>query len=308
MKESPHASPAPSPPEPVEPGASLEQVGADFGFTEGPVWSSVDNCLLFSDISGDTRYRFSDERGVEIDLRGTNKANGLAFDHAGRLLSCEHATSLVVRYEEGARTVLASHHGGLELNSPNDIVVSRSGSVYFTDPPYGRGNTPHGLFRSQELGFQGVFRLDPDATDGFGPTVLLADDFAKPNGLCFDLDEALLYVNDTERMHIRRFDVLAGGDLAGGDVFFELDGDPATGFPDGMKLDEHGNVWVCGPGGIWIVSADGVRLGVIETPEIAANLAFGGDDRRTLFITANTGLYRIRTAVAGAPSSVGVGS
>ena len=201
-----------------------------------------------------------------------------------------------------------SHYEGSELNSPNDIVVSRSGSIYFTDPPYGRGDTPHGLSRPQQLAFQGVFRLDPDGAGGFRPPRLLADDFAKPNGLCFDLAATLLYVNDTERMQIRRFDVLEDGDLVGGDVFFELDGDPATGFPDGMKLDERGNIWVCGPGGIWIVSPDGVRLGVIETPEVAANLAFGMGDRQTLFITANTGLYRIRTSVAGHAPSTGAAS
>jgi len=279
----------------VHPEAELELLGSGFGFTEGPVWSTRDRCLLFSDIPGDTRYRWSTEGGCAVDLEGTNKANGLAFDVEGRLLSCEHATSMLVHFEGEQRTVLASHHDGLELNSPNDVVVHSSGAVYFTDPPYGRGDTPHGIGRAQALDFQGVFRLDPD-----GVLRLLADDFAKPNGLCFDDDERVLYVNDTERMHIRRFDVAANGGLSGGDVFFVQDGDPRPGFPDGMKLDVLGNIWVCGPGGIWIVSPGAEKLGVISVPEVAANLAWGQDDMRSLFITASTGLYRIRTLVAGA--------
>jgi gluconolactonase len=280
----------------VDVGASVERVASGFGFTEGPVWSDRGACLLFSDIPGDTRYRWSAAEGVCVDLRGTHKANGLALDRQGRLLSCEHATSTLARYEGGVRTVLASHFGDAELNSPNDVVVSSSGTIYFTDPPYGRGDSPHGIARPQELAFQGVFALEADP--GAKPR-LLADDFAKPNGLCFDAEERVLYVNDTERMHIRRFDVRPDGTLAGGEVFFVEDGDPAAGFPDGMKLDEHGNVWVCGPGGIWVVDPTGTHLGVIDVPEVAANLAWGDHDGRTLFITASTSLYRVRTRVAG---------
>lgn len=276
-------------------GGSVERLATGFGFTEGPVWSPDRRCLLFSDIPGDTRYRWSSEHGCDVDLEGTNKANGLAFDRDDRLLSCEHATSMLVRYADGQRTVLASHHDNLELNSPNDVVVHSSGALYFTDPPYGRGDTPHGIGRPQALDFQGVFRLDPD-----GDLRLLVDDFAKPNGLCFDGDERVLYVNDTDRMHIRRFDVLPDGGLGGGDVFFVQEGDLRPGFPDGMKLDVLGNIWVCGPGGIWIVSPSAEKLGVIAVPEVAANLAWGEDDMRSLFITASTGLYRIRTLVAGA--------
>ena len=278
-------------------GGSVERLATGFGFTEGPVWSPGRRCLLFSDIPRDTRYRFSSERGCEVDLVGTNKANGLVFDREGRLLACEHATSMLVRYEDGQRSVLASHHDNLELNSPNDAVVHSSGAVYFTDPPYGRGDTLHGVARAQKLDFQGVFRVDPD--DGGGSPRLLVDDFAKPNGLCFDESERVLFVNDTERMHIRRFDVRADGSLSGGDVFFVQDGDPRPGFPDGMKLDVQGNIWVCGPGGIWIIGPTAEKLGVIDVPEVAANLAWGEDDMQSLFITASTSLYRIRTLVAG---------
>jgi gluconolactonase len=283
----------------VDPGAELELLADGFGFTEGPVWSPAESCLLFSDIPGDSRYRWSEGDGVEVDLVGTNKANGLAFDREGRLLACEHATSMVVRYHDGERTVVASHHEGRELNSPNDIVVDSRGAVYFTDPPYGRGDTPHGVARPRELGYQGVFRLDPGSRE----PVLLTDDFAKPNGLCFSLDERLLYVDDSERMHVRRFSVEADGSLAGGEVLFTQDGDPATGFPDGLKLDALGNLWGCGPGGIWIVDPGGVKLGAVTVPEVAANLAWGGEDGRWLFITASGGLYRLATLVEGAHST-----
>lgn len=269
-----------------------------FDFLEGPVWRPSDRTLLFSDIPGDTRYRWTAERGVEVDQAPTNKANGLALDLQGRLLSCEHATSMLVRYEDGQRVALASHYEGRGLNSPNDVVVARDGSIWFTDPPYGRGDTTHGVGRRQELAFQGVFRLPA----GGGEPELLTDDFARPNGLCFDLEERVLFVDDTERMHIRRFGIDPDGSVTGGEVFFTQEGDDRPGFPDGMKLDEEGNLWLCGPGGIWVVSPDADLLGIVEVPEVAANLCFAGDDRRDLFITASTGLYRLRTAVAGAPS------
>lgn len=282
----------------VAPEEPLDELGSGFGFLEGPVWDTGSGSLLFSDVPGEVRYRWSAARGIEIDLQGPNKANGLAIDGQGRLLSCEHATSMVVLYADGHRGVLASRYEGLGLNSPNDLVIHSSGAVYFTDPPYGRSDTSHGVARDQELGFQGVFRLDPDVGDE--SLQLLSDDFAKPNGLCFDHEEAVLYVNDTERMHIRRFSLRIDGSLEGGEVFFVQDGDPDTGCPDGMKLDEQGNIWVYGPGGIWVVNPDGARLGVVPVPELAANLAWGEHDRRSLFITASTGLYRIRTLVAGA--------
>ena len=195
------------------------------------------------------------------------------------LLSCEHATSMLVRYEDGQRSVLASHHDGLELNSPNDVIVHSCGAVYFTDPPYGRGDTPHGIGRAQALDFQGVFRLDPDG----------------------DASPACRRFRQAERALLRRrpsaaststtpsactsvaSTVSADGSLGGGDVFFVQDGDSRPGVPDGMKLDVLGNIWVCGPGGIWIVSPSAEKLGVIAVPEVAANLAWGEDDMRSLY-------------------------
>jgi gluconolactonase len=281
----------------VDPDARLERLATGFGFTEGPVWDSRQDALLFSDLEHDVRRRFREGEGVSVVAEGTERANGMTLDRDGNLIVCEHVSSSLVRIDRaGARTVLATHFEGRELNSPNDVVVRSDGVLYFTDPPYGRSNDSHGTVRPQQLDFQGVFRLVPGADE----PEALARDFVKPNGLCFSLDETALYVADTERMHVRSFGVAPDGTLTGGAVFIELPED-APGFPDGMRLDEHGNLWTTGPGGIWVVDPTGRVLGRIRLPEIAANLAWGGPDLREVFVTATTSLYRIRTRVAGAP-------
>jgi gluconolactonase len=174
------------------------------------------------------------------------------------------------------------------------VVVKSDGSIYFSDPPYGL-TAAYGAEGEQELDFQGVYRLAPD-----GQTLtLLVDDYDRPNGLCFSPDESTLYINDTARMHVRAFDVQPDGTIANGRVFTEESGE--GGAPDGMKVDGQGNVYVTGPGGIWIFNPSGKHLGVIETPEPTANLAWGGDDWKTLFITASTSIYRLQCKVAGIP-------
>ncbi len=222
-------------------------------------------------------------------------ANGMTLDAAGNLLICEHTTSSVVRRApDGSTETLASHWDGRELNSPNDIVTGPEGSIYFTDPPYGR-MAGFGVERDQDLAFQGVFRITPD-----GALELLADDFRGPNGLCFSPDNSLLYVNDSERALIRVWDVAADGSISNGRLFVDAigKGDPAEGIPDGMKCDELGNVLVTGPGGIWVFAADGEKLGVIEAPEGVGNFCFGGTDYRTLFIGASSTLFRLPMKVA----------
>ncbi|TIW18433.1 MAG: SMP-30/gluconolactonase/LRE family protein, partial [Mesorhizobium sp.] len=216
------------------------------------------------------------------------------LDRQGRLVTCEHATSRVTRAEpNGTTTVLATHHQGKQLNSPNDIVVATGGSIYFTDPAYGRAEF-YGVPRPQELPFQGVYRIDGDGAR----LTLLADDFVQPNGLCFSLDESRLFVNDTERGHIRVFGVEANGDLNGGAVWAVTEGD-GPGAPDGMKIDSRGNLYCTGPGGIHVFDASGDLLGVIATPEDCANFTFGDEDLRSLYIAASTSLYRLRVRVPG---------
>jgi gluconolactonase len=170
--------------------------------------------------------------------------------------------------------------------------VAPDGAIYFTDPTYGRLDY-YGVKRDPELAFRGVYRIAPS-----GALALLADDFAQPNGLCFSPDFARLFVNDTDRQHIRAFDVTADGTLAGGAVWAETTGEGA-GAPDGMKIDAAGNLYCCGPGGIHVFAADATCLGVIRVPEYAANFAWGEADLRSLFVTASTSLYRVRTVVPG---------
>jgi gluconolactonase len=212
------------------------------------------------------------------------------------MLTCEHATSRVTRTgRDGAIEVLATHYRGRELNSPNDIVVKRDGSIYFTDPTYGRMPV-YGVPREPDLDFRGVYRLSEDGSE----LTLLADDFAQPNGLCFSRDEGRLYVNDTERGHIRLFAIRADGLLDDAGVFAAVTGG-GSGAPDGMKVDRDDNIYCCGPGGVHVFSPDGRLLGVIKTPETVANFTWGDPDLLSLFLTASTSLYRARTRTPGVP-------
>ena len=276
--------------------AELECIASNCTFTEGPVWTNRDGgSLLFSDMPGDTRRRWTRSGGVEVLAHPSNKGNGLSYDLEGRLLICEHSTSSLIRVEaDGSRTVLASHWQGKELNSPNDVVVTADGSIVFTDPPYGRW-PGFGVERDQELDFQGVYRVAPD-----GELSLLVDDFQKPNGLCFSADEKTLWINDTDGGHIRRFSVGTDGSLSGGEVIYQMEGfSLETGIPDGQKLDEAGNLWVSGPGGLHVVSQSGELLGRILTPENVGNQAWGGEDWKTLFICTSSTVHTLRTTVAG---------
>jgi gluconolactonase len=275
---------------------TFEQLGTGFLFTEGPVWHPHAKFLIFSDMPGDHMRRWSAVDGITTFRKPSNMGNGNTYDRVGRLLTCEHATSQVTRTESDGRiTPIATHYRGRELNSPNDIVCRGDGSIYFSDPPYGRAKY-YGVERPQELDFQGVYRVGSDAKS----PELLVDDFDRPNGLCFSRDETRLYINDTARKHIRVFDVTPTGALRNGRLWAETKGDK-PGAPDGMKIDSRGNVLCCGPGGIHVFDPEARVLEIIEVPERTANFAWGDDDYRSLYITASTSLYRIRTAVAGLP-------
>ena len=237
------------------------------------------------------------DAGVEVFRQPSNMANGNAYDSQRRLITCEHATSRLVRAEpDGAMTVLASHFEGKELNSPNDVVVKSDGTIYFTDPIFGRVEY-YGVPREQELGHQGVYRVNPDGSD----LTLLVSDFSQPNGLTFSLDESQLFVNDTPNGHIRVFEVEANGNISNSRVWAEVTGE-GEGVPDGLKKDSGGNVYTTGPGGIHVFAPDGASLGVMHVPEGLANFNWGGDDFRTLFATASTSLYRTRVITPGLPA------
>lgn len=280
--------------------AAIEKIATGFLFTEGPIWNAAESALYFSDMPGDVRRRWSEHDGVVEVRRPANKCNGMTYDGAGNLYVCEHVTSRVVKeYPDGRSEVLASHWQGKELNSPNDIVVRSDGSVYFSDPPFGR-TAAFGLERKQVLDFQAVFRVSPA-----GELSIASQDFATPNGLCFSPDERLLYVNDTRRANVRVFDVAPDGNLTGGDIFAKKIGDGVfiNGTVDGMKCDMHGNVYVTGPRGIWIFSPAGEHLGVICLPEHAGNHNWGGKDWNELYCACTTSIYRLRLNVQGSPAA-----
>ena len=262
----------------------VENVSTGHTFTEGPVWTSR-GTLLFSDIPGNKIWEVGDETTVFRTPSGNS--NGLTFDREGRLIACEHSNRRVSRTEsDGTITVLADRFEGKRLNSPNDAVVKSDGSIYFTDPPYGISH------EQQELDFQGVYRIDPE-----GKLELLVKDFVRPNGLCFSPDEKLLYIADSSNLrHVRVFNVAEDGTLSGGEVFARITSD--KGVPDGMKVDPGGRLYVAGPGGVWIFDTDGKHVETIETPETPANLAWGGRDGKTLYVTAVTSVYKVRPGKA----------
>ncbi len=281
----------------VAEGSAVERVATGFTFTEGPIWHPRDHYLLFSDMPADIRRRY-DLNGIVTEVMNpANKCNGMTYEADLSLLVCEHVTSSLVRERaDGTRETVATHFEGRELNSPNDVCVRSDGSIYFSDPWYGR-MPGFGVERERELGFQGVYRIPPGGGD---PELVVGrDDYEQPNGLCFSPDESLLYVNDTPNAYIDVYDVGADGSLANRRSFFKGVGTGVIeeGIPDGMKCDERGNIWVTGPGGIWVISVQGELLGVIEVPENTGNLTWGGEDWHTLYIPSSTSLYTIRTLV-----------
>jgi gluconolactonase len=287
----------------VAPDAPVERVAAGLAFTEGPVWR--DGALLFSDIPNNriARWRRLPE-GPELTTFATGRSNGLTLDRQKRVLAAEHYGRRVTRVaDDGSRTVLAERFQGKRLNSPNDIVVRSDGSIYFTDPPYGVQPSTPGVPRPEgwwtrpipgkEQPCHGVYRIAPD-----GALHLVVEDFALPNGLAFSPDESVLYVDDSARKHIRAFDVRGDGTLTGSRILLDMASDD-PGVPDGLKVDERGNVFCTGPGGLWVCGPDGVFLGRVVLPELPANVAWG-EDGTVLYLTARTSIYRLPTRTRGA--------
>jgi gluconolactonase len=285
----------------------LEHLATGFEFTEGPVWVPAERSLLFSDPNENTIYRYHDDSGVsvfrvksgyaETDIGEYHQpgSNGLALDSEGRLTIAEHGNRRISRVEKnGVVTVLADRYDGRRLNSPNDLVYKSDGALYFTDPPFGLPKVYDDA--RKELAFSGVFRLK------HGKLTLLSTDLKGPNGIAFSPDERYLYVTnwDDQRKIVMRYDVQSDGRLGGGRVFFDMTGAPGEEALDGVKVDRDGNLYVSGPGGLWIIAADGIHLGTLKLPELAANLAWGGDDGQTLYLTARSGLYRLRLRMPGA--------
>ncbi len=279
---------------------AIEELGSGFGGSngpaEGPLWWKEGGYLLFSDIHNNRRMKWAPGSGVTTFLEPTNQANGLTRDPSGRLLACEHASRRVTRTEpDGSITVVANSYQGRQLNRPNDVVVKSDGCIYFTDPW-----TSQLPAQQWDLSFSGVYRVTPD----LGTLTLLVDDFLVPNGLAFSPDESILYINDTRRGIIRAFDMQPNGTLARASdrVFCDLRGDQ-PGVPDGMKVDVEGNVYCGGSGGVWIIDPAGKHLGTIEHGQTATtNVAWGGDDWKTLFFTSRNTLGSVQMKIAGLPA------
>lgn len=274
--------------------AGPRQVATGFVFTEGPVWDRHGRWLTFNDIPADRMLRWDARSGVR-EVRGPNNmGNGMTDAPDGGLLVCEHATSRVVHVDGQRTTVLAQRFGDKELNSPNDVIISTTGVIVFTDPYYGRTRFV-GVPRQPELDFTGVYALRPDAGQPPTEPTLLTAEMGSPNGLCLSPDERFLYVADTEQFEIRRYR-FHGDRLSDGAVWARTLGDEPDG-PDGLRVDELGNVYCAGPGGIHVFATSGEPLGRIRLPEIVANLTWGGPDGHTLFICASTSVYALTTAV-----------
>lgn len=289
----------------VPPDSSLEKVAGGFVFTEGPVWVRA-GYLLFSSPNTNTIYRWAPDGTVNVFRANSGYSgfdigeyvepgsNGLTFDPDGRLTICQHGNRQIIRIEARNKvTVLANQYQGKRLNSPNDLVYKSDGSLYFTDPPLGLPQTfddPR-----KELPFSGVFRIHE------GEITLLADELTGPNGIAFSPDEQYLYVGnwDPDRKVVMRYPVNSDGTLSAGEVLHDMTGAPGDEAIDGIKADQEGNLYVCGPGGLWILSPRGQALGIIRGPENPHNLAWGDEDGRTLYMTAKTSIYRIRLNIPG---------
>lgn len=293
----------------VPPGAALEKLAGGFAWVEGPVWNRRGRYLLFSDIPSNSIFKWQEGPGVTLFLKPSGYtgvapfqgrepgSNGLALDPAGRLVFCAHGDRRIVRLEEdGRRTTLADRYQGKRLNSPNDLVFTARGDLYFTDPPFG---LPQAFDDpGKELAFSGVYRVSPQ-----GELTLLIPDLRAPNGIAFSSDEKTLYVSnaDPRRAVWMAYAVRGDGTLAHGRVFFDATAWTRTrkGLPDGMKVDREGNLFAAGPGGVHVFAPDGTHLGTIETGVATANVAWGNNGS-TLYVTADTAIYRLALTTRGA--------
>jgi sugar lactone lactonase YvrE len=293
----------------VDKNAAIEQItgGSVLSITEGPLWNPNEG-LIFSDIYQDKIYRWSEEKQIGVLLDTVQYPNGLAYDRTGRLLICDQKQRRIVRLgRDDTLTVVADRYEGKSLNCPNDLVVRKDGTIYFTDPWW---SFPPNA--QQELPFQAVFHLSPEGRLSVG-----ASDFDLPNGIALSPDEKTLYVGDTRRAKLYALDIAPDGSLSGQRLLAELKSSSEKGAVDGMKTDELGNIWSTGPGGVWVLDKDGKHLGTIRLPppalrtiatvppkknnfpNVPANLAWGGNDYRTLYLTAPGAVYRLRTRVRG---------
>ncbi|MGC2822426.1 MAG: SMP-30/gluconolactonase/LRE family protein [Candidatus Sulfotelmatobacter sp.] len=272
----------------VDRNAKLSRVGTGFGFTEGPVWDQA-GFLYVSDETINKIYRLHLD-GKKEEVIALGDPDGNTFDRQHRLIDCASVLRAIIEVTpDGKYKILADRYDGKKFNSPNDVIFGPDGALYFTDPTL---DLVAG--EKQEIPFQGVYRLDAK-----GNVQLLTKDLTQPNGLAFSPDGKRFYVDDSEQRNIRKYDFGPGGTLTKGRIFGEEPGGKGDGVPDGMKVDQNGNIFVTGPKGIWVWDAKGNHLGTIVMPEQPANLAWGDKDYRTLYITATTSVYRLEMKTSG---------
>jgi gluconolactonase len=272
---------------PLENMGQLEEIAATFVFTEGPLWLSNESALLFSDVAGNTMYKLKPpSKTAEVFRNPSNNANGHALDPQGRLITCEHTTRRLTRTEGAQVTPVVESFQGKKLNSPNDVIVRTDGTIYFTDPPFG---IPMG--QMSELNFNGVFRIDPQ-----GAVSLIDDKRDRPNGVALSPDEKTLYVADTTKNELWSYAVNADGSTEPGKLLTMTGGGP-----DGMAVDDAGNLYVTAQPGIEVYRSDGTKWGTIPVQKKPSNCGFGGADRKTLYITARESLYQIKLNLPGKP-------
>jgi gluconolactonase len=272
----------------IDRNAEITVVATGFKFTEGPVWDSA-GYLYFSDEAGNKIYRLRAD-GKKEEVIAIGDPDGNTFDRRHRLIDCSSILRAVVEVTPaGKYNILADNDHGKKLNTPNDVVLGPDGALYFTNP-----NMDFRPGMKQEIPFQGVYRLDDK-----GNLRLLTKDLTQPNGLTFSPDGKRFYVDDSEQRNIRVYDVNSDGSITNGRIFGEEPGGKDDGVPDGMKVDNRGNLFVVGPKGIWVWDANGNHLGTIVVPEQPANLAWGDNDYRTLYITATSSVYRLGTKTQG---------
>ena len=282
--------------------ANIQKLASGFTFTEGPVWDKRSDVLYFSDVRDNTIYSWSEDEGVNVFIQPVFAeetdhpsvgSNGLTLDREGRLILMEHGYRRVSRLEaNGERTTLIDNYRGNRLNSPNDVAWHTNGWLYFTDPPYGMPGLENDPAR--ELNYNGIYRLSPD-----GEIQLLERNQTRPNGLVFSPDEETLYVanSDAENKVWYAYTVIHGI-IGNPRIFYDVNDQSSEGAADGMKVDTEGNLFATGPGGVWVFDPDGTHLGTIKPDEVPANVAWG-DDGSTLYMTARTGLYRVKLSTSG---------
>jgi gluconolactonase len=272
----------------IFPGGELRCLTSGCRFTEGPVWDIQKDCLYFTDFQNNLIMRWKEEEGVIRYRENSNRAIGLSMDARGRIVSAESASQGIAYADREKSFLIAGTFEGKKFNSPNDVVVSKKGEFFFTDP------FSTALARKREIDFNGVFAATPQ-----GVVRLIYDGLGRPNGIAFSPDETILYVNDTNLQQIFAFQLREDGSASKIGILVTLDKSYGIGAADGMKVDIEGNIYVTGPGGVWVIAPDGVPIAILKSPENVGNICFGGKDSRILFLTATTSVYALPAGIPG---------